>query len=81
MHMADAGSDTYEQEFTLQLAASEREVLREIDEALARIADGTFGVCEVTGKPISLPRLLAKPLARVSIEVARERDRYHRFRY
>jgi RNA polymerase-binding protein DksA len=81
MHMADAGSDTFEQEFTLQLAASEREMLREIDEALKRIENGSYGVCEVTGRLISMPRLQAKPWARVSIEVARERDRYHRFRF
>jgi DnaK suppressor protein len=80
MHMADVGSDTFEQEFTLRLAATEREMLAEIDEALKRIEDGTYGICEVTGRPISLPRLEAKPWAKVCIEVARERDRYHGFR-
>lgn len=75
LHMADVGSDTYEQEFTLQLAASEREVVREIDEALQRIADGTYGVCEETGVPIREARLEAKPWARYSIEVAREHER------
>lgn len=81
MHMADAGTDTYDQEFALQLAATERELLVEIDKSLQRIADGTYGICEVTGKPISLPRLEAKPWAKVCIEVARERDRFHRFRH
>ncbi len=80
MHMADAGSDTYDQEFALQLAATERELLEEIDKSLENIRDGTYGLCEVTGKPISLPRLEAKPWAKVCIEVARERDRFHRFR-
>lgn len=80
MHMADAGSDTYDQEFALQLAATERELLEEIDKSLQNIQDGTYGICEVTGKPISLPRLEAKPWAKVCIEVARERDRFHRFR-
>ena len=79
MHMADVGTDTFDQEFTLRLAASEREQLAEIDAALKRINDGTFGVCEVTGHPITLPRLEAKPWARVCIEVARERDRFHQF--
>ncbi len=81
MHMADAGSDTFDQEFALQLAATERELLEEIDKSLENIKNGTFGVCEVTGKPISLPRLEAKPWAKVCIEVARERDRFHRFRH
>ena len=81
MHMADAGSDTFDQEFALQMAATEREFLQEIDRSLQKIRDGTFGTCEVTGKPISLPRLEAKPWARVCIEVARERDRFHRSRH
>lgn len=81
MHMADAGSDTFDQEFALQLAATERELLQEINESLQLIRDGTFGMCEVTGKPISLPRLEAKPWAKVCIEVARERDRFHRARH
>lgn len=81
MHMADAGSDTFDQEFALQLAATERELIMEIDRSLEKIRDGTYGICEVTDKPISLPRLEAKPWAKVCIEVARERDRFHRFRH
>jgi len=81
MHMADAGSDTFDQEFALQLAATEREFLQDIDRSLQMIKDGTYGLCEVTGKPISLPRLEAKPWAKVCIEVARERDRFHRARH
>lgn len=81
MHMADAGTDTFDQEFALQLAATERELIMEIDRSLEKIRDGTYGICEVTDKPISLPRLEAKPWAKVCIEVARERDRFHRFRH
>lgn len=75
MHMADQGTDNYEREFTLQLAASERQLLAEIEAALQRITDGTYGICEETGQPISKARLEAKPWARFTIEVARERDR------
>ena len=74
-HIADMGTDTYDQEFSLRLAATEREMLGEIDAALKRIEEGTYGMCEVSGKPIGIARLEAKPWARVTIDVARERDR------
>jgi RNA polymerase-binding protein DksA len=75
MHMADMGTDNYEQEFTLGLVEKERILLREINQALAKIQDGTYGICEGTGKPISKPRLEAQPWARHSIEYARQRER------
>jgi len=70
-HPADVGSDNYEQEFTLGLLESERALLNEIDEALARINDKTYGVCAGTGKPISKARLTARPWAKYTIEYAR----------
>ena len=70
-HMADIGTDNYEQEFTLGLLESERQLLKEIDEALGRIVDGGYGVCMATGEPISRARLRAKPWAKYSIEYAR----------
>jgi len=78
LHMADVGSDNYEQEFTLGLVESERKLLREIDEALLRINDGTYGVCLKTAKPIGHARLEAKPWAKFSIEVVREMERLGR---
>jgi len=75
VHMADIGSDNYEQEFTLGLVESERRLLREIDEALERIRDGIYGVCLERGVPIRRARLEAKPWAKYCIEVARERER------
>jgi RNA polymerase-binding protein DksA len=71
MHMADVGTDNFEQEFTLGLIESERELLKEIQEALGRIEDGTFGICVATGKPIGKARLEAKPWAKYCIEYAR----------
>ena len=71
MHMADVGTDNFEQEFTLGLIESERELLKEIQEAIARIEDGTFGVCVATGKAIGKARLEAKPWAKYCIEYAR----------
>ena len=71
VHMADMGSDVYDQDFTLGMAETERAILDEIDAALQRIADRTFGVCQMTGKPISKARLDAKPWAKYSIEAER----------
>lgn len=75
MHMADVGSDNYEQEFTLGLVESEKKMLREIDEALVRMQEGIYGVCLESGKPIGKPRLEAKPWAKYCIEIAREKER------
>lgn len=75
LHMADVGSDNYEQEFTLGLMESERRILIEIDEALGRIKNGTYGVCIHSGKPIPRERLVIKPWAKYTIEVVRERER------
>lgn len=61
IHMADLGTDNYEQEFTLGLLESERAILHEIDEALQRIENGTYGICAATGQPIGKARLLATP--------------------
>jgi RNA polymerase-binding protein DksA len=75
MHMADMGTDNYEQEFTLGLVEKDRQLLREINTALAKIQDGTYGLCEGTGKPISKQRLEAQPWAKFSIEYARELEK------
>jgi RNA polymerase-binding protein DksA len=71
-HMADHGSDNFEQDFTLALVESERRELIEIDRALQRIEHGTYGICEGTGEPIPKPRLEAIPHARYSVEYQRK---------
>jgi RNA polymerase-binding protein DksA len=70
IHMADIGTDNFEQEFALGLMDSERKLLVEINDALIRINDGFYGICEGTGKPISKIRLQAKPWARYCIKYA-----------
>ena len=70
IHMADIGSDNFEQEFALELMDSERKLLREIDDSLERIEQGIYGKCGGTGKPISKARLEAKPWARYCVEYA-----------
>jgi RNA polymerase-binding transcription factor len=74
IHMADAGSDNWEQDFTLGLIANERALVRDIDEALDRISNKTYGICVATQTPISVARLEAKPWAKYGIEYARMRD-------
>ena len=74
IHMADIGTDNYEQEFTIGLIASERDVLKAIDSALERIADGTYGVCLATHKPISKARLNIKPWASYCVEYERTNE-------
>jgi len=72
IHMADLGTDNYEQEFALGLMDSERKLLREIDNALGRLDKKTYGICEGTGKPIPKVRLEAQPWARYCVEYARK---------
>ena len=74
IHMADLGSDAWEQDFTLGLIANEESRVREIDDALKRIEDRTYGVCLATQKKISDARLRAKPWAKYCIDYARMRE-------
>ncbi len=68
MHQADAGSDAYDRDFALSLLSQEQDALYEIEEALKRIDGGTYGVCEMSGKPIPHARLEAIPFARYTVE-------------
>ena len=74
-HMADAGTDTFDRDFALSMVASEQEALSEIDAAIKRIHDGTYGICEITQKPISKERLLAVPFTRYSAEAKKDLER------
>jgi len=69
-HMADAGTDTFELENTLGLMDSERKLLKEIEDALARIENGTYGICEGSNEPIPKERLKAIPWARYCVAFA-----------
>jgi RNA polymerase-binding transcription factor DksA len=68
MHQADAGSDAYDRDFALSLLSQEQDALYEIDQALKRIEQGTYGKCEMSGKPIPRARLEAIPFARFTVE-------------
>jgi len=74
-HLAEQGSDAYDQTLSLDLAAADREIITEILDALKRITAKTFGLCELTGIAINLERLEELPWARYSIDAAREMER------
>ena len=67
-HMADAGTDSMEREISFDIASKEGRLLREIDDALRRIYNGQYGICEASGKPIARVRLEALPWARYTLE-------------
>lgn len=71
-HMADAGTDTFDRDFALSLVSSEQEALSEVEAAIKRIKDGSYGTCEITQKPIAKERLLAVPFTRYSAEAQKE---------
>ncbi len=72
LHMADLGTDNYDQEFTLELIVNEQVTLVLVNEALGRMDQGTYGQCVECGDPISKPRLQAIPYARHCIRCARK---------
>jgi RNA polymerase-binding transcription factor DksA len=74
-HMADAATDTFDRDFALGMLSSEQDALYEIDEALNRIRDGTYGKCELTGEPIEAARLEAIPWTRFSAPAEKQLER------
>ena len=79
LHQADAGSDAYDRDFALSLLSQEQDALFEIDEALKRLAKGTYGVCEMSGKNIPKARLEARPFARFTVECQGEIEKKNRY--
>ena len=72
IHMADAASDTYDSDWALTMLSSDQNALYEIEQAINRIENGTFGKCELTGQPIEEERLTAIPWTRFSMEAQRQ---------
>jgi RNA polymerase-binding transcription factor DksA len=68
IHLADAGSDTYEQDFSLGLLEGEDIELKEIEESLERIENKTYGICEECSNPINENRLKSIPYARFCVK-------------
>lgn len=75
---AETGSATFERERTMSLARNARRMLAEIDQALARMDNGGYGLCTSCGKPISHERLEALPQAQQCLDCRREAERTSR---
>jgi RNA polymerase-binding transcription factor DksA len=75
MHQADAGSDAYDRDFALSMLSKEQGSLYEIDEALKRIEDGNYGICEICEKPIKHDRLEALPFTRYTVDCQAELEK------
>ncbi len=78
MHQGDAGSDAYDRDFALSLLSQEQDALYEIQEAIKRIDQGTYGVCEMSSKHIPHGRLEAIPFTRFTVECQAELERQRR---
>jgi len=81
MHQADAGSDSYDRDFALNLLSQEKDALYEIDEALKRIEAGTYGICEDSGEAIPMARLEAMPFARRTVACQEKFDQQQKSGY
>jgi len=66
-HQADEGSDDFDRRISLELTSREMDDLRQIDRALEKIEDGTYGVCDISGEEIGIKRLTAIPQATTSL--------------
>jgi DnaK suppressor protein len=75
LHMADSGTDNFDRDFALSLLSSDQDAIYEIEEALKRIEKGTYGVCELTGKPIPKSRLEAIPWTRFTVQAQAQLER------
>jgi RNA polymerase-binding protein DksA len=74
-HMADVATDTYDREFSLELVSNERTLLYELDEALKKIEEGTFGICESCKLPIAKNRLRALLYARLCVKCQKTKEK------
>lgn len=74
-HMADVATDTYDREFSLGLASNERNLLYELDDALKKIDEGTFGICEECKSLITKARLKALPYARFCVKCQQKKEK------
>jgi RNA polymerase-binding transcription factor DksA len=75
LHMADSGTDNFDRDFALSLLSSDQDAVYEIEEALKRIERDSYGVCELTSKPIPRARLDAIPWTRFTVEAQAQLER------
>jgi DnaK suppressor protein len=73
--MADVATDTYDREFSLGLASDERKVIYELDDALKKIEEDSYGICEECKKLIAKNRLKAVPHARLCVKCQQKKEK------
>jgi RNA polymerase-binding protein DksA len=74
VHMADMAADTYDRELSMGIVTNEQEILYQIDDALKRLEEGTFGICLVCNSQITMSRLRAVPYASLCIKCQRAKE-------
>jgi RNA polymerase-binding protein DksA len=74
VHMADMSADTYERELSMNMVSNEQEILYQIDDALKRLDDGSFGICQQCSQPITMSRLKVVPYASLCINCQRVKE-------
>ena len=75
VHMADMAADTYDRELSMNIVSSEQEILYQIDDALKRLEDGSYGICQQCNQAIVMSRLRAVPYASLCIDCQRSKER------
>ncbi|WP_435896209.1 TraR/DksA family transcriptional regulator [Oceaniferula spumae] len=81
MHTGDAGSDSYDRDFALNLLAKEQDALSEIEQAITRAERGVYGICEMSGEKIPHERLEAIPFARYTVKCQAEWEKSNNGRH
>ena len=74
-HQADEGTDDFDRDMSIKVSGCEMEILGKVEAALARIDEGTYGICEVTGNKIPTKRLDALPYASMTVEAQEKREK------
>lgn len=74
-HQADQGTDNFDRTISIEVTTREYEVLRHIDRALEKIEEQTYGICDITGQEIPLPRLEAVPYANMTVKAQEQLEK------
>jgi len=74
-HQADQGTDDFDRTISLEVTSREYSILRQIDRALEKIGEGTYGVCDITGDDIPMPRLEAVPYATMTVRAQEQLEK------
>ena len=74
-HQADQGTDDFDRTISLEVTSREYAILRQIERALEKIEDGTYGICDITGEDIPVPRLDAVPYATMTVKAQEQLEK------